>query len=248
MGSVFWIPVVLVTFTSYLYILSTNVPALADDLHQNSSNRLTFPTNMDDLTSLASILKLYKSEHLLYVLTIFCSAYLYKQTFAIPGSVFMNLLGGALFGVWKSFPLVCLLSASGASCCFLLSKFFGKQHIERYFPDKVKFLQGKVEENGDSLLFFLLFLRFFPMTPNWFLNMASPIVNVPLHLFFVSVLIGLMPYNFICVQTGGMLSEISSVDDIFTSGTFLKLAAIAVVALVPGMIVKKLKDRKLKSL
>ncbi|CAG2257086.1 Transmembrane protein 41A-A,Transmembrane protein 41A-B,Transmembrane protein 41A [Mytilus edulis] len=164
-----------------------------------------------------------------------------------PNDFVPNLLGGALFGVWTSFPLVCVLSATGASCCFLLSKYFGKQHIERFFPDKVHFLQGKVEENKDSLLFFLLFLRFFPMTPNWFLNMASPIVNVPIHLVFLSVLIGLMPFNFICVQTGGMLSEIKSTDDIFTSGTLIKLGAIAVVALVPGMIVKKMKDRKSKS-
>ncbi|XP_076089544.1 transmembrane protein 41A-A-like [Mytilus galloprovincialis] len=245
MGSVIWIPTVLGLFTAYLYILSTNVPELKGVKDENA--RLNFPSNLEELTSLASTLQLYKTEHLLYVLLLFCSAYIYKQTFAIPGSVFLNLLGGALFGVWTSFPLVCVLSATGASCCFLLSKYFGKQHIERFFPDKVRFLQGKVEVNKDSLLFFLLFLRFFPMTPNWFLNMASPIVNVPIHLFFLSVLIGLMPFNFICVQTGGMLSEIKSTDDIFTSGTLIKLGAIAVVALVPGMIVKKMKDRKTKS-
>jgi hypothetical protein len=53
-----------------------------------------------------------------------------------------------------------------------------------------------------------------------------------------------MPYNFICVQTGGMLSQIKSIDDIFTSEIFIKLGAIAIVALVPGMIMKKLKERK----
>jgi hypothetical protein len=47
-----------------------------------------------------------------------------------------------------------------------------------------------------------------------------------------------------CVQTGGMLSQITSIDDIFTSEIFIKLGAIAIVALVPGMIMKKLKERK----
>ena len=28
------------------------------------------------------------------------------------------------------------------------------------------------------------------MSPNWLLNMASPLVGVPLYLFFISVLIG----------------------------------------------------------
>ena len=47
-----------------------------------------------------------------------------------------------------------------------------------------------MEENKDCLFFFLLFLRFFPMTPNWFLNMCAPIVNIPVVYFFCSVFIG----------------------------------------------------------
>ena len=47
-----------------------------------------------------------------------------------------------------------------------------------------------MKENLDSLLFFLLFLRLFPMSPNWFLNMASPVLEVPITQFFFSVLVG----------------------------------------------------------
>ena len=52
----------------------------------------------------------------------------------------------------------------------------------------ILFLQ--VEANMDSLFYFLLFLRLFPMSPNWFLNISSPILNIPIHYFFFSVLIG----------------------------------------------------------
>lgn len=48
----------------------------------------------------------------------------------------------------------------------------------------------KVEENRSSLFFFLLFLRFFPMTPNWFLNITCPVLNIPMPIFFFSVFIG----------------------------------------------------------
>ena len=34
-----------------------------------------------------------------YVVVLFVSAYLFKQTFAIPGSVFLNALAGAVFGL-----------------------------------------------------------------------------------------------------------------------------------------------------
>lgn len=51
-------------------------------------------------------------------------------------------------------------------------------------------LSCQVEENRSSLFFFLLFLRFFPMTPNWFLNITCPVLNIPMPIFFFSVFIG----------------------------------------------------------
>lgn len=50
---------------------------------------LKFPTSLEDIKSVSDLLMMYKDEHFLYVLVLFCSAYIYKQTFAIPGSVFM---------------------------------------------------------------------------------------------------------------------------------------------------------------
>lgn len=69
---------------------------------------------------------------------------------------------------------------------------FGSQHdLIRTAETLWSFLFCRqVEENKDSLFFFLLFLRFFPMSPNWFLNMAAPIVNIPITFFFSSVFIG----------------------------------------------------------
>ena len=43
---------------------------------------------------------------------------------------------------------------------------------------------------GTELLLVLLSLRLFPMSPNWLLNLSSPLLGVPLHLFFISVLFG----------------------------------------------------------
>lgn len=48
----------------------------------------------------------------------------------------------------------------------------------------------------------------------------------------------MIPYNFICVRTGSILSEISSLDDIFSWSTLAQLLAIALMALVPGALIK----------
>lgn len=57
---------------------------------------------------------------------------------------------------------------------------------------------------------------------------------------------GLMPYNFICVQTGSMLSELTSLDNLFTWSTVLQLLAIACVALVPGALIRRYSQSRLK--
>ncbi|KAL6484180.1 hypothetical protein MHYP_G00062250 [Metynnis hypsauchen] len=253
MRSVLGLVLVLLLASLYLYLLSAHLPPArpppsargdggpgeGDSLSGAGANRLKFPSDLEELRELAALLRLYQAEHSGYVLLLFCSAYIYKQAFAIPGSSLLNVLAGALFGPWLGLLLACVLTTVGATLCFLLSQAFGKQHIVRLFPDKVALLQRKVEENRSSLFFFLLFLRFFPMSPNWFLNMSSPIVNIPITLFFLSVFIGLMPYNFVCVQTGSVLSDLSSLDDLFSWSVLLKLLLAAVAALLPAAVIRR---------
>ncbi|XP_065531228.1 transmembrane protein 41A isoform X1 [Lathamus discolor] len=264
---------------------------------------LRFPSDLEELRELAEALRDYERQHRGAALALFCAAYLYKQSFAIPGSSLLvrerggglqggsryqplrgalcpqavvgeepgwrlkaagvrahacvpsgsqpvvprqNVLAGALFGPWTGLVLCSALTSVGATFCYLLSGAFGKQFIVYYFPDKVALLQGKVEENRSCLFFFLLFLRLFPMTPNWFLNLSAPILNIPVSQFFFSVLIGLTPYNFICVQTGAILTQITSLDAIFSWDTLLKLLAMAVAALIPGTLIKKYSKKRLK--
>ncbi|CAH1249272.1 TMEM41A [Branchiostoma lanceolatum] len=196
MRSVLGVAFIFAASSCFLYFLSTALPSLEhrpddselSDLH-NTSSELKFPSNLEELRWLAELLQKYCQDHWDYVWLLFCSAYLYKQTWAIPGSVFL------------------------------------------------------VEENLPSLFFLLLFLRLFPMTPNWFLNISSPIVGVPIWQFFFSVLIGLMPYNFVCVQTGGILSTIKSIDDVFSAKILMQMLGAAMVALLPGIFLKLYKPK-----
>ncbi|RZF41576.1 hypothetical protein LSTR_LSTR000290 [Laodelphax striatellus] len=235
MARVWFVAPIIIIATTCLYSLAAMAPQLGTD----DDVSLKFPSSFDELKQIANLLKLYYDKNWLYVVILFSSAYLYKQSFMIPGSVFMNVLGGAIFGVLIGFPLCCILTAFGASFCFLMSRAFGKSTLQYYFPSKIQFLRSKVDENPNNLIYFLLFLRLFPMTPNWLINVLCPIVDVPLHLFFISVFFGLMPYNYLCVQAGGMLASLSSLDEVFSLRTLLQLAAMASVALVPSLLFRK---------
>ena len=52
-----------------------------------------------------------------------------------------------------------------------------------------------------------------------------------------------MPYNFICVQTGGILSDINNLDDIITLSTMLKLLFIAGVAFLPSIFIRRFRNK-----
>jgi hypothetical protein len=42
------------------------------------------------------------------------------------------------------------------------------------------------------------------------------VAGVPLHWFFLSVFLGLMPYNYLCVTSGVILADIKDVSDILS--------------------------------
>jgi len=231
MYKLFGIIFLFLLYTSWLYYLTYQFP----------NPGIYFPRDVNQLKAVTAALRDSQKDHYGLVLLLFCSAYIYKQTFAIPGSFFTNILGGAIFGTWFGFPLVCVLSATGASCCFLVSKHLGHDFFRRRFPDRIASWQQSIQENRDSLFYFLLSARMFPGSPNWFINISCPLIGVPIVPFYFSVFLGLMPYNFICVHAGAMLSTMTSLDSLFSFSTLLGMLVIAIVAAIPGILLRRRK-------
>lgn len=139
----------------------------------------------------------------------------------------MSLLAGALFGVFKGVALVVFTATAGASSCFFLSKLIGRPLVFSLWPDKLTFFQAQVmiifsykfilyhlhlfiiiwsflrlqvAKRREGLLNYMLFLRVTPTLPNTFINVASPIVDVPYHIFLLATVIGLIPAAFVTVR------------------------------------------------
>uniref|UniRef100_A0A8C4QYG9 Transmembrane protein 41aa n=1 Tax=Eptatretus burgeri TaxID=7764 RepID=A0A8C4QYG9_EPTBU len=177
--------------------------------------QLAFPGSLNELQYLAARLSNFQAEYPGSVLIIFCCGYLYKQTFAIPGSVFLNLLAGALFGPWLGLPLCCLLTGAGSSCCYLLSQAFGKELVLSRFSRQLSALHTKV--------------------PHFYLFLSASVGERCLMQQFFS----LLPYNMVCVQTGCVLSRLASLDELLTPSTLASLLVAAVAALLPGLLLNK---------
>ncbi|KAK3434774.1 uncharacterized membrane protein At4g09580 [Eucalyptus grandis] len=199
---------------------------------------LRLPRSLEDLQILRDNLEGYTSDYTLQVLVGYCMVYIFMQTFMIPGTVFMSLLAGALFGVFKGVALVVFTATAGASSCYFLSKLIGRPIIFSLWPDKLLFFQAQVAKRKERLLNYMLFLRVTPTLPNTFINFASPIVDVPYHTFLLATVIGLIPAAYVTVRAGIAIGDLRSVGDLYDFQSIATLFFIGVLSITPTLIGK----------
>ncbi|KAG8638152.1 uncharacterized membrane protein At4g09580 [Manihot esculenta] len=199
---------------------------------------LKLPRTLEDLQILKDHLEGYTSDYTAQVLVGYCVVYVFMQTFMIPGTIFMSLLAGALFGVFKGMALVVSTSTAGASSCYFLSKLIGRPLVFSLWPDKLSFFQEQIARRKECLLNYMLFLRLTPTLPNIFINVASPIVDVPYHIFFLATFIGLIPATYVTVKAGIALAEIESLGDLYNFNFIATLFLIGIVSITPTLMSK----------
>ncbi|KNA14702.1 hypothetical protein SOVF_104560 [Spinacia oleracea] len=201
--------------------------------------KIKVPRSIADLRLLKDNLAIYASDHPAQFVLGYCSVYIFMQTFMIPGTIFMSLLAGALFGVSRGLLLVVFNSTAGASCCYFLSKLIGRPIVNWLWPEKLRFFQGEIAKRREKLMNYMLFLRVTPTLPNLFINLASPIVDIPFHVFFLATVVGLIPASFITVRAGLALGELKSVKDLYDFKTLAVLFLIGSVIIFPAIMKRK---------
>ena len=108
----------------------------------------------------------------------------------IPGNV-TALVGGALFGFWKSFLITVAALAVGSSIAFLLVRLYGRPLAERFIKPQII---DKYLDNGSrkySLYLFLLFL--FPFFPDDALCFIAGLTGISYRAFILIVIIARPP-------------------------------------------------------
>jgi uncharacterized membrane protein YdjX (TVP38/TMEM64 family) len=98
---------------------------------------------------------------------------------------------------------------------------------------------GQIAKRRDRLLNYMLFLRITPTLPNLFINLSSPIVDIPFHVFFLATLVGLMPASYITVRAGLALGDLRSVKDLYDFKTLSVLFLIGSISIFPALLKRK---------
>ena len=148
--------------------------------------------------------------------------------------MFLSFLGGALFGVPGGVLLVATAAAVGASGSYLVSSFALRGVVERRAGDRLlRFRALVAQRSGRDLLLLIVGLRITPLLPNWFVNLASPVVHVPLHTFFVGTFFGVMAPSVFHVRAGVALDQLVKPSDALDWGAVLSLCGLGLLTVLP---------------
>lgn len=229
----------LVASLSLFFICSFGLFSIYLKMPASDYGNVKFPRTISDLRLFKDNLAMYANDHPTQFILGYCSMYIFMQTFMIPGTIFMSLLAGALFGVSRGLFLVVFNATAGASSCYFLSKLIGRPIVNWLWPEKLRFFQGEIAKRREKLLNYMLFLRVTPTLPNLFINLASPIVDIPFHVFFLATLVGLIPASFITVRAGLALGELKSVKDLYDFKTLAVLFLIGSAIIFPTVMKRK---------
>uniref|UniRef100_A0A672LWV3 Transmembrane protein 41B-like n=1 Tax=Sinocyclocheilus grahami TaxID=75366 RepID=A0A672LWV3_SINGR len=201
-----------------MYLLFRNFPELSEDERE----RIKIPKDMDDAKALGTVLSKYKDTYYTQVLLAYFATYIFLQTFAIPGSIFLSILSGYLYPFPLALFLVCL------SVCQTLSSMFRPWSVDKH---------------REHLINYIIFLRITPFLPNWFINITSPVINVPLGVFFLGTFLGVAPPSFVAINAGTTLYKLATAGEAVSWNSLLVLGVLAVVSILPVCFQKKLQQK-----
>jgi len=197
---------------------------------------LKFPRTIEDAKVLGQVLSTYKEHHFSQVYIGFLATYVFLQTFAIPGSIFLSIISGFLFPFPLALVSVCFCSATGASFCYLLSFLVGRRLVLHYLPERAAQWKQKVDAQKGNILSYIIFLRITPFLPNWFINIVSPVLGVSLFPFYLGSFLGVGPPSFVFIQAGTALQQMTSTMDPITVSSVALLVLFALLSLLPVLL------------
>ena len=140
-------------------------------------------------------------------LILFTIIYAISIAISLPIGSFLTFIGGYIFGAYYGFFSVIIGATVGALILFMIIKVgilrtIGSIHQKSELINKIKF---GIDKNIWSYLFFI---RFFPIFPFWFVNIAPAILGVRLLPYTVTTFFGIMPGSLSIILIGSGVEDI----------------------------------------
>ena len=141
-------------------------------------------------------------------IVVFVFIYVLACVLFLPGSV-LTLGAGAIFGVIKGSAIVSCASTLGATCAFLIGRYFVRNWVELKIKgnEKFKAVDDAVAKEGWKIVGLT---RLSPVFPFNLLNYAYGLTKVTLRDYVLASWIGMMPGTVMYVYIGSLAGDIAS--------------------------------------
>lgn len=99
-----------IIFSVSLIFMIISLKLLLPPIDEADKQYVKIPKSFDDLKDLNKVLQIYKERNGFRVVGSFTIVYLFLQAFSLPGSMYLSILAGAMYG-FKALFLVCAVSS-----------------------------------------------------------------------------------------------------------------------------------------
>lgn len=210
-------------------------------IDQEDRANLKIPRSFEQLKALNAVLQRYKDEYFFRVMFCWVVIYMFLQAFSIPGSMYMSIIAGAMYGVPLALPLVCASVATGATICYLISMYLGAVLVAMpKWKARVDAWGEVLAQHNDNMMSYMIIIRMMPLPPHNVVNIMAPHLGIGIPLFWTSTFFGIFAVSVIHVTIGEKLDQMTSADDfhLFSFRNALLLGGVIAAVSTPVIIRK----------
>jgi uncharacterized membrane protein YdjX (TVP38/TMEM64 family) len=172
----------------------------------------------------------YYAAHMLITIAGFMLIYIVQTALSLPGAAILSLAAGATFGPVMGTFYAITAATIGATLAFLVTRYLLRDAVLTRFGSRLEGLNRELEQRGFN---YLLFLRLVPLFPFFLINLAAGLTRLPLRMFFVGTMLGIIPGGFVYVNAGASLATIDSLSGIASPRILGSFALLGLFALAP---------------
>jgi len=137
---------------------------------------------------------------IIYILLYTCG------TLLILPSTPLNLMGGAIFGIWWGTLWTTIAALVAAIVAFAFTRTIGKEFIDRKLGKRWSAVDAEIRQGG---LFYMFAVRLLPIIPYGIVNFVAGLTGIKFKDYLLGTLFGTLPGVLPFVMMGAGITELS---------------------------------------
>jgi uncharacterized membrane protein YdjX (TVP38/TMEM64 family) len=179
-----------------------------------------------------SHLAAWYAQQPLAVTLMYAGTFTLLTALCLPGAAVLMLLAGASWGLTWGSVLATLACTTGATLTMLAARHGLRPWALQRFGQRLHQLNEGVGREG---VYYLLSLRLLPLIPFVPLNLLCGLSRLPTWTFFWVSALGMLPATVLYVNVGLSLSQVDSLDSLWSAEVLMAFAALGLLPLCAAL-------------